>query len=150
MRCRLGWITATQRRQKGRFAVNRQPTTKERYLALTMLICAARLLTGCDSSSTPKPVAVATPTPELQTLSWNADAPTDLPKTNAVGYKLHIGVIPQTYTITVDVGNATSWTVTGLAPDRIYWAVVKAYNAAGVESGPSNEISFITLPSKAR
>lgn len=123
---------------------------QERSLALAMLICAAGLLAGCDKSSTSTPVAVATPSPGPQTLSWNPDAPTNLPNTNAVGYKLHIGLVPQTYTITVDVGKETTWTVTGLAPDRTYWAVVKAYNAAGAESGPSNEICFTTRPTKAR
>jgi hypothetical protein len=122
---------------------------RNRRLALAILASTASLFAGCDNSTSP-PVAVATPTPHPETLSWYAVALTNLPNTKVVGYKIHIGVVPQTYTSTVDVGNTTSWTITGLAPDRTYWAVVKAYNAAGVESGPSNEIQFTTAPSQAR
>ncbi|MBN2777574.1 MAG: T9SS type A sorting domain-containing protein [Bacteroidales bacterium] len=40
-----------------------------------------------------------------------------------------------------DVGNTTSYSVTGLTPGETYYYVVRAYNACGSESANSNEIT---------
>ena len=70
-------------------------------------------------------------------LAWDVSAdPT------VSGYVLKWGTSPQTYISSVDVGNHTSWTVTGLIPDQKYFFVVTSYAAAtGLYSGPSNEVS---------
>ncbi|MGH9163017.1 MAG: hypothetical protein ACRD2X_23895, partial [Vicinamibacteraceae bacterium] len=48
--------------------------------------------------------------------------------------------LPGAYTEVVDVGNRTTFSVGGLTEGRIYYFAVKAYNTAGLVSGPSNEV----------
>src|SRR6476469_2609039 len=43
------------------------------------------------------------------------------------GYIVKWGTSAQTYTSAIDVGNRTSWTVTGLVPDLKYFFVVTSY-----------------------
>src|SRR5262245_35996377 len=70
------------------------------------------------------------------TLAWDASAGPDL-----AGYQLSWGSSSGTYTQTLDVGNRTSWTVTGLLEGTTYFFVVRAYNSARVFSAASGEIS---------
>lgn len=56
------------------------------------------------------------------------------------GYRIHYGTGSRAYTIHVDVGNVTSWTVQNLSPDTYYFAVT-AVKAGHGESGYSNEAS---------
>ncbi len=72
---------------------------------------------------------------------WNANAPTGVSGTNTTGYKIHIGPSSGNYTQIFDAGNATTLTVTTLS-NGTWFAVVKAYNSLGTESGGSNEVSF--------
>lgn len=74
------------------------------------------------------------------TLSWtapttNTDGTT---LTNLGGYKLYYGRISGIYTAFIDVGNVTTYTMTGLAAGTWYF-VATAYNTSGLESGYSNE-----------
>jgi len=72
-------------------------------------------------------------------LAWNSDAdPT------VAGFRVHYGASSGQYTQTDDVGNATTATISGLSAGETYYFVVTAYNAAGDESAPSNEISSTT------
>jgi hypothetical protein len=57
-----------------------------------------------------------------------------------VGYRVYYGPTSKVYGAPVDVGNDTTHTVTGLDDGRYYFAVT-AYNAIGLESGYSNEVS---------
>lgn len=75
--------------------------------------------------------------------SWNADAPTLDPNTNAVGYNVHIGTSSGNYTITSNAANVPHLTLSNLLAGQKYFAVVKAYNAAGTESLASNEVNFV-------
>jgi hypothetical protein len=84
----------------------------------------------------------ATPTPTIVALAWNANTPTSDPGTNTVGYKLYTGRSSGNYTQSFDVGSATSTTLSNLASGSTYFYVVTGYNAAGVESAPSNEVSY--------
>ncbi len=68
-------------------------------------------------------------------LAWNAVA-----GTTVSGYKVYIGQVPSQYAQTIDVGNVTSSTVSGLTIGRTYYFVVTSYNNVG-ESTPSNEVS---------
>ena len=69
------------------------------------------------------------------TLTWNP-----VTGTTVSGYKVYIGEAPRLYTRTLNVGTATSSTVTSLTRGRTYYFAVTAFNGAG-ESTPSNEVS---------
>ncbi|MBI3805610.1 MAG: fibronectin type III domain-containing protein [Nitrospirae bacterium] len=67
-------------------------------------------------------------------LSWNPNTEADL-----AGYKIYYGPSPGSYGAPIDVGNQTSYTITGLGTQTYYFAVT-AYNTAGGESDFSNEV----------
>jgi len=75
---------------------------------------------------------------QTASLAWNAS--TD---TNVVGYVLSYGNTSGIHPVRVGVGANTVGTVRTLTPGQTYFFVVTAYNAEGVESGPSNEVAFI-------
>ena len=66
-------------------------------------------------------------------LSWNA-------VTGATGYKVKRGTSSGNYSWTMDVGNVTSYQVTGLTNGQTYYFVASAYNTSG-EGANSNEQS---------
>src|SRR5438105_821911 len=72
------------------------------------------------------------------TLAWDADS-----DPSVVGYRLYSGTTTGVYTQTTEVGSALSVSVSNLAGGKTYFFVVTAYNAAAVESGPSNEVSYL-------
>lgn len=69
-------------------------------------------------------------------LEW--DASTD---PSVTGYVVKWGTRTNSYTSSMNVGNRTNWTVTGLTPDQKYYFVVTSYAASGLSSAPSNEVS---------
>jgi hypothetical protein len=73
------------------------------------------------------------------TLAWDANT-----EASVTGYKVSYGTGSSSYSSTVDVGNWTSVSITGLDTGRKYYFACKAYNAAGTESGYSSEISYTT------
>lgn len=77
-------------------------------------------------------------------LAWNPS-----PDPSVVGYKIHFGTISHSYTELLDVGSATNATIVLPSPGTTYYFAATAYDASGVESEFSNEISF-TLPAEAR
>jgi len=79
------------------------------------------------------------------TLRWNKSTDRDVK-----GYRLHCGLTAGGhYSRFVDVGNATTYTLSNLIPGKKYYCVVTAYNASGKETPPSNEISFTVSPAIA-
>ena len=76
------------------------------------------------------------------TLSWTAlvENTDGTPLVDLAGYWIYYGLASGDYTETIKISNAslTSWVVDELIPDTYYF-VATAYNAAGVESAPSNE-----------
>lgn len=73
-------------------------------------------------------------------LSWDASE-----SVNVGGYKLFYGGETNAYTSTVDVGNVTSFQVTGLADSSTYYFALKAYNVEKtIESAFSNEVMATT------
>jgi len=68
------------------------------------------------------------------------------PDTEVVGYYSKYGPTSGNYTNKVDVGNVTNATLYGLVEGATYFFVVTAYNDWGLESDPSNEVSY-TVPS---
>lgn len=74
------------------------------------------------------------------TLAWDAN-----PEPNLAGYRLQYGTSPGVYPNSVDAGNSTTATASGLNQGTAYYFVVVAYNSAGQTSPPSAEISY-TVP----
>ena len=81
------------------------------------------------------------------TLSWTAPTLNDngTALTDLAGFKVHYGTSPGAHPLTIDAGNVTTIQVASLAAGHTYYFVVTAYNAAGIESDPSNEGSK-TIP----
>jgi hypothetical protein len=81
------------------------------------------------------------------TLSWEPNK-----ENNIAGYKIYYGNSSGNYGYNVDVGNRTSYTITGLESGKTYYFVTTAYNNKNSESGYSAEVSHkatvgITSPS---
>ena len=68
-------------------------------------------------------------------LAWDAS-----PAPDVVRYKVYYGTAPKTYGPGIDVGNVTSYALTGLIKDRTYYIAVTAYDKSKRESGFSDEI----------
>ncbi|MGH7452819.1 MAG: fibronectin type III domain-containing protein, partial [bacterium] len=68
--------------------------------------------------------------------SWNANTEPDL-----AGYKIYYGLSSGNYTISINVGNVTQYTVNQLTEGLVYHFVVTAYDTAGNESAYSQEVS---------
>ncbi len=64
------------------------------------------------------------------------------PDDDVAGYRLYYGTASQIYTVTNDVGNVTTNTVSGLVGGVTYFFAVRAYNTIGLESDFSNEVSY--------
>ncbi len=71
-------------------------------------------------------------------VSWTANTEADL-----AGYKIYQGTVSRNYTQTIDAGNTTSFTISGLSDNVEYFFALTAYDTAGNESGYSAEISCV-------
>jgi fibronectin type 3 domain-containing protein len=78
-------------------------------------------------------------------LAWDANTESDV-----AGYRIYYGTSPRSYLSSVDVGNVTSYHLTGLRGGQTYYVAVSAYNSSGSESTYSSEVSGVatetTLP----
>ncbi len=78
-------------------------------------------------------------------LVWGSNSESDL-----AGYKIYYGNSSRNYDSNVDVGNQTSYTVTGLVEGETNYFAITAYDMAGNESSYSSEVVYnvpdITLP----
>lgn len=72
------------------------------------------------------------------TLAWDASS-----SPGVAGYRVYYGPASGNYTSSVVAGNSTTTTISSLAVGSTYFFAVKAFNASGVESAFSNEISFV-------
>ncbi len=70
-------------------------------------------------------------------LIWDANDEPDL-----AGYRLYYGLSSGNYSSSVDVGNQTTYIITGLDPAATYYIAAIAYNLTGTESDYSNEVIF--------
>lgn len=82
--------------------------------------------------------ADSAPLPGTVTLTWGASP-------DAVGYRVHYGLVSGNYTTHVSVGNVTTANITGLTVGATYFFVTTAVGADGEESDYSNEVSY-TVP----
>jgi Fibronectin type III domain len=80
----------------------------------------------------------------LVTLAWDPSL-----SPNIAGYRLRSGTTSGVYTQTIEVGNTTSALLSNLVTGKTYFFMVTAYNTQGVESGPSNEVSYPAPTSSA-
>src|SRR5512139_2580993 len=71
-------------------------------------------------------------------LAWEANGESDL-----AGYKIYYGTSSKSYSGSVDVGNVTSYSLTGLTGGQSYYLTITAYNTSGSESGYSGEVSGV-------
>ena len=71
------------------------------------------------------------------TLAWDASAAPEL-----AGYKLYYGYASRSYRLSVNVGQATTATLSGLDEAKVYYLAVVAYDAHGNESDFSNEVIY--------
>ena len=71
------------------------------------------------------------------TLAWNASSDTAV-----TGYKLYWGTQAGQYALLADVGKSVSQVVSDLQSGTSYHFAATAYNAQGVESNYSNEVSY--------
>jgi hypothetical protein len=73
------------------------------------------------------------------TLAWDASS-----DPNIAGYKLRYGTTSGNPSQTIDVGKTTTATVSNLNDGTTYYFTATCYTAAGLESQPSNEVSYTT------
>ena len=67
------------------------------------------------------------------------------PEPNITGYKMHYGTTSGNYDHSVDVGNYTSCTISGLEEGTTYYFAATAYVSGNSESGFSQELAY-TIP----
>src|SRR5437762_5632898 len=70
-------------------------------------------------------------------LAWDAST-----GTSVAGYIVHYGSSSGVYTNSLDVGSQLTATIPGLLDSATYYFAVTARDATGLESIPSNEISY--------
>ena len=114
-RCKLG-INGTLSRLLRRCQV---PVTLYSLLAVSFLLLSAQITLASQV-----------------TLAWD---PSSDPSTS--GYKIYYGTSSHNYNTNIDVGNITTYTVTGLSDGQTYYFAVTAHDAQGQESSYSNEVS---------
>jgi len=80
--------------------------------------------------------------------TWKWNPRVDAVTNQLAGFKLYVGTESGKYGGPIDIGEKYTYTSTGLTNDTTHYAVVKAYNANGVLSDPSNEASATPSGSK--
>ena len=78
-------------------------------------------------------------------LAWAASTGPDV-----AGYKMYYGNYSGNYQYTVNVGNSTSCTISGLNEGTTYYFAASAYDTQQNESDYSNEVSTYVLPKGAQ
>jgi hypothetical protein len=113
---------------------------------IRLAICCLFLVSSAKAGHHHAPSPSPTPVPKV-TLAWNVNAPTGNTATDAVGYHLKLGFASGQENTVIDVPGqqSSAWTVS-LQSGTTYFLVLTAYNAAGVESVPSNEVSYTSPP----
>jgi hypothetical protein len=71
-------------------------------------------------------------------LAWDPNNEPDL-----AGYKIYIGYQTRTYSWSIDAGKQTQGTVNNLVDGTAYYFALTAYNTQGLESGFSNEVTYM-------
>ena len=98
----------------------------------------AGLLLGFALLHSPASALAVVPSTGMTGLAWDSS-----PSSGVAGYRVYLGTASGNYTSSVEAGTATTTTIPNLLSGTTYFFAVKAYNASGVESAFSNEISFV-------
>jgi len=77
-------------------------------------------------------------------LKWQANTESDL-----AGYRIHYGTASASLGQTIDAGNVTAYTVTGLEANRSYYFALSAYDGSNNTSARSPEISGVAGDTQA-
>ncbi len=72
------------------------------------------------------------------------------PEPEVAGYRIYFGLRSGEYTEMRDNGAALRTTLGGLATGQTYYCVITAYNGAGLESAPSEEVAVSALAPNGR
>jgi hypothetical protein len=80
-------------------------------------------------------LGIARPAAASITLAWDANTEPDI-----AGYIVQYGPTSAPFTVSVDVGNVTTWTFTSAVTGTAYGFQVVAYNLLGERSSPSNPV----------
>lgn len=107
-----------------------------RLTGLTNILGGALLVTLLLNSSLA--LGATAPTSYTVNLAWDAN-----PESDVVGYRVHYGTTSGNYTASVEAGNLTTNAIPGLASGVTYFFAITAFNASGLNSGFSNEITFM-------
>jgi hypothetical protein len=101
-------------------------------ISIALFLCAASVHAALYT-----PPADLTDRPASCTLAWDANTEVDL-----AGYRLYWGTASGAYLFTQQLSLVTTNTVTNLVAGQTWYFVVTAFNTSGLESGPSNEVSY--------
>jgi hypothetical protein len=71
------------------------------------------------------------------TLAWDPVTDADL-----AGYKIYYGYASRTYSVSLDVGKATTAALSGIDAAKVYYFAATAYDLYGNESAYSNEVVY--------
>lgn len=74
------------------------------------------------------------------TLAWDANTESDL-----AGYRVYVGQESGKRTTSLEAGKTTTITLENLTAGTTYYVAITAYNTSGLESLPSEEISFTAV-----
>ncbi len=83
--------------------------------------------------------AAAQAAPDRVTVAWDPN-----PETDIAGYNVYYGIVGSGVTNKVSPGTTTQQQVISLQPQTQYWFYVTAFNTAGLESDPSQVLSYTT------
>ena len=106
-------------------------TVRHAHLQVARIVLALAIVAGTSSAV------------QAATASWDPNG-----EPNLAGYKLSYGTQPGVHTITIDVGNVTTYELNP-APG-LYYVVVQAYTTSGELSDKSAEVMFmVPVPNRA-
>lgn len=110
--------------------------TKRLFIILWLLLLA--IMVGCGGGSGGDTGGTVGTTGGAISLTWDSNTDPDLG-----GYRIYYGTASGVYSHSTDVGNVTSFTLTGLTKGQTYFIVATAYDTSQNESGYSNEVSGV-------
>ncbi|HLD99055.1 MAG TPA: fibronectin type III domain-containing protein [Bdellovibrionota bacterium] len=114
---------------------------------MTLLVTFCSLLiTGCKRLESTRSAQSET-ADQRGTVTLNWDAPLtntdDTPLNDLTGHRIRYGLISGVYSTSLDIGLATTYTISNLSRGKNYYFVVSSINSSGEESDLSNEVAKI-------